>query len=361
VTPLRVLQVDSARTWRGGQNQVLLTTRGLQARGHEVTLACANGGVLAERAAAAGLETHPLRFHGDASPFAVMGLLALMQRQRPQIVHAHDPHALSAALAASWLWQRPPVVASRRVDFRLKGVVSRAKYGRARRVIAVSRAIAGVLADDGLDTARVRVVHEGVVDRPPLPGGREALAGLGIPAGAPVIGNIAALVDHKDQATLVAAMALVARDRPDARLVIVGDGEKRAALTAQVQALDLAGQCVMAGFRTDLDALLPAFDVFCLSSRMEGLGTSVLDAMCFSRPIVVTAAGGLPESVEEGVSGRVVPIQDPRALADALLDVLRDPARARAMGAAARARFLQEFTADRMIDATLQVYTEVMG
>jgi glycosyltransferase involved in cell wall biosynthesis len=107
-----------------------------------------------------------------------------------------------------------------------------------------------------------------------------------------------------------------------------------------------------------VDALIPAFDVFCLSSHMEGLGTSLLDAMCYGRAVVGTAAGGIPEAVEDGVTGRVVPAQQPEALAAALTEVLLDPARRDAMGQAGRARFLARFTADRMVDATLGVYAE---
>jgi glycosyltransferase involved in cell wall biosynthesis len=108
-----------------------------------------------------------------------------------------------------------------------------------------------------------------------------------------------------------------------------------------------------------MDRLIPAFTVFCLSSHMEGLGTSLLDAMCFSRPIVATAAGGIPEAVEDGLTGRVVPVKAPEALASALVEVLSDPCRQRAMGEAGRRRFEERFTADRMVEETLKVYAEI--
>jgi len=146
---------------------------------------------------------------------------------------------------------------------------------------------------------------------------------------------------------------------PAAVFLIVGTGKLETELRARAQAAGLAARVVFAGFRTDLDALLPAFAVFCLSSRMEGLGTSVLDAMCHGRAVVATAAGGIPEAVEDGVTGRVVPPRDPDALAAALVEVLGDPQRRDAMGAAGRRRFLERFTADRMVEETLAVYGEV--
>lgn len=347
--------MDTAAGWRGGQNQVLLSARGMAARGHQVTLACRAGGVLEGRARAAGVDVHAFPFRGDFSPAATLGLRRLAQGTRPDVVHAHDPHALAAALSIP-----APRVASRRVDFAVKGFASRWKYARCKRVIAVSQAVAEVLCRDGVAPGRVRVVYEGVPDRMPQAGGRAVLASLGVPATALVVGNVAALTDHKDHRTLLsAAAAVVVADAPDVRFVIVGAGERKAELVAQAAALGLGDRVIFAGFREDLDRLIPAFDVFCLSSKMEGLGTSLLDAMCFARPVVATAAGGIPEVVEDGNTGRVVPVQDPAALAAALVSVLADPWVRGRMGAAGRRRFESRFSADRMVDSTLAIYGDL--
>lgn len=350
---MKVLHVDSAASWRGGQNQVLLTARGMAERGHEVGIACRRGGALEERARAKGLAVHALPFRGDFSPFAALGLRRVLRRFRPDAVMLHDPHALSAGVLAGRCGARR--VAVRRVDFALRGALSRRKYGACDAVVAVSRAIAAVLERDGLAAERIRLVYEGVPPRPPEPGGAEALRALGVPRAAEVVGNVAALTGHKDHATLLQAAALLAPRRPGARFVIVGDGERRAALEAQARSLGVADRVLFAGFRDDVDRLLPVFDVFCLSSHLEGLGTSLLDAMCFARPVVATAAGGIPEAVVDGKTGRLVPVRDALALADALADVLADPERREAMGRAGRERFLERFTADRMVDETLRV------
>jgi glycosyltransferase involved in cell wall biosynthesis len=353
---VRIVHVDSARGWRGGQNQVLLTARGMERRGHEVIVACRARSALRDRARAAGLDVQEIAFGGDFVPGPVFALRSLVRRFRADVVHVHDPHAAAAAL---WLGSPPTrLIASRRVDFGLRGPLSRWKYARCRRVIAVSQAVARVLERDGLPAARVRVVYEGVPDRAPARGGEDALRALGVPAGVPVVGNVAALTAHKDHATLLAAAARVLARIPEARFVIVGQGELEGPLRAQARALGVEGRVLFAGFRADVDGLLPAFDVFCLSSHMEGLGTSLLDAMCYGRAVVGTAAGGIPEAVEDGVTGRVVPPRQPEALAAALTEVLVDRARREAMGKAGRARFLARFTADRMVDETLAVYAE---
>jgi glycosyltransferase involved in cell wall biosynthesis len=356
---LRVLHVDTAATWRGGQNQVLLTARGMAERGHEVLVVCRAGGDLESRARAAGLGVRALPFRGDLWPPAITALARVFRRERPRVLQLHDPHAVSAALVASRLGRKAPLVATRRVDFALRGPFSRRKYAACDRVIVASRAIAAVVERGGVPPERLRLVYEGVPDRTPAPGGREALAALGVPADAPVIGNVAALTGHKDHATLLEAMALLRPRAPGAHLVIAGEGERRPALEALVRAHSLEDRVVFVGFRHDLDRLLPAFSVFCLSSHLEGLGTSLLDAMAFGRPVVATAAGGIPEAVEDGLTGRVVPSRDPAALAAALVEVLSDETRRQAMGEAGRRRFLERFTAERMVEETLRVLEEV--
>jgi glycosyltransferase involved in cell wall biosynthesis len=353
--------VDTARSWRGGQNQVLLTALRMTELGHDVALACRAGGELLARARTAGLSAHAARFQGDLGPFGILSLVRALGETRPDVLQLHDPHAVSAGLVARRIsGSRARLVATRRVDFRLRALPSRLKYRACDRVIAVSRAIAGQLRRDGIPEARVRLVYEGVPDRAPVDGGREALAALGVPAGSRVVGNVAALTDHKDHATLIESAALLRERFPGVSFVIAGEGELRAVLEARARALGLGGRLVFAGFRTDLDRLLPSFDVFCLSSHMEGLGTSLLDAMAFGRPVVATRAGGIPEAVEDGRTGLLVPPRDPRALADALGSLLQDEDRARRMGEAGRQRFLARFSAGHMVEETLKVYEEVL-
>ncbi|HUL77254.1 MAG TPA: glycosyltransferase, partial [Vicinamibacteria bacterium] len=310
-------------------------------------------------ARAAGAAVRPLPFRGDLWPPAILALARLLRRERPGALLLHDPHAVSAGLVAARLSAPVPLVAVRRVDFPLRGPFSRAKYAACDRVIVVSRAIGSVVERSGVSRGRLRLVYEGVPDRTPAEGGREALLALGVPLGVPVVGNVAALTGHKDHATLIEAVARLRPRFPEARLVIVGEGELRPALEAQVRDRGLGDRIVFAGFRRDLDRLLPAFSAFCLSSRMEGLGTSLLDAMAFGLPVVATAAGGIPEAVEDGVTGRVAPPGDPGALADALADVLGHEERRRAYGAAGRRRFLERFTADHMVEETIRVLEEV--
>jgi hypothetical protein len=161
--------VDTAGGWRGGQSQVLLTAQGMATVGHDVVLACRAGGELESRARAAGLRVRPVPFRGDLWPPAVAALASVLRAEKPAVAHLHDPHAVSAGLIARRLAGRVPVVATRRVDFRLKSSLSRAKYRSCERVIAVSTAIRDVLLKARLPAETIRLVHEGVRDAVALP------------------------------------------------------------------------------------------------------------------------------------------------------------------------------------------------
>ena len=354
---MRILHVDTATEWRGGQNQIVLTAGGQKSRGHDVLVFANRDGELARRAEAMSLPVLRAAVgRGDLSWRTIGALRHAARDFGPDVIHVHESHGLwGSVLAARDQAHRPRLVASRRVDFPLR-FLSRLKYARMDRVLAVSRAVREILIAGRLDPIRVVLVPEGVRDRPADPGGSEILRNLGVPAGAPVVGNVAQLVDHKDHATLLRAGAHVLKARPGTHFVICGDGPLRSELEKLTHDLSIQDRVVFAGFRSDLDSLIPSFDVFCLSSHLEGLGTSVIDAMCFARPVVATTAGGIPDSVSDRETGRLVPPRHHEALALALLEVLDDSALARKMGEAGRRRFLASMTDDAMVEKTLAAY-----
>lgn len=359
------LHIDTARTWRGGQNQVLLTVMGLRALGERAMLIAHPDGELRRRAHE-GLDLVPLAPSTEVDLACAWKLSRVLKQASPEIVHAHDPHAVamaSLALSIAAPSPAPHVVASRRVDFHLKAnSFSRWKYRQVDAFIASSEAIRQMLIHDGIEPERVVTVHEGVdVDRIARLPVTSIHAELWLPAHAPVVGNIAALVPHKGQRHLVDAAALVLKEVPDARFVILGEGELRGALEKQVHDLHLEKHVFLPGFRPDALNLLKSFDLFVMSSVTEGLGTSLLDAMAASRPIVATRTGGIPEAVDDGVTGVLVAPKDHRAMASEIVRMLRDPALRQRMGAAGLARVRDRFSVERMVRATLDVYQRTAG
>lgn len=361
------LHVDTARTWRGGQNQVLLTVNGLRAIGERAALVAHPDGELRRRAAE-GLDLVPIAPRTEMDLTAAWRFARVIKRLAPDVIHAHDPHgvamaSLALSLGASASHGRAPaLVASRRVDFHMKGnSFSRWKYRQVDCFIAASEAIRQMLLADGVPAERTVTVHEGIdVDHvlaaPPV----NVHEAFWLPHQAPVVGNVAALVPHKGQRYLVDAAHLVVREIPDARFIILGEGELREHLEKQVHEHHLEKHVLLPGFRTDVLGCIKGFDLFVMSSVTEGLGTSLLDAMACSRPIVATRAGGIPEIVEDGVNGVLVAPRDAPSLAAAIVRTLKDEGLRRRMGEAGFARVRERFTVEQMVSRTADTYRWVV-
>jgi glycosyltransferase involved in cell wall biosynthesis len=355
-----VLHVDTERGWRGGERQALWLARELARRGHSSVVAARGGEPLAVRAREAGLVTV------DCSPTSELDVLAAWRLRRAirdhaiDIVHAHTAHAVAVAAVAT-LRSSVPLVVARRVDFRLRdNAGTRWKYGRAAVIVAISRAVARVLEQSGVPLAHIRVVpdgvdmHRAVVAAPP-----ETLAALGVAVGAPLVVQVAQLVGHKDPLNFVRAMARARERVPTVQGLLVGDGPLRGDVEREIAAYDLAGVVHLAGYRTDADALLAAADVACLSSKEEGMGSVLLDALAFGRPVAATRAGGIPEVIIHEVNGLLAPTSDPGALGDAIGTLLADDALRARLAANARTR-AAEFSVERMTDRTIEVYESIM-
>jgi L-malate glycosyltransferase len=358
------LHIDTARTWRGGQNQVLVTVLGLRALGHRTLLVAHPDGALRQRAQE-GLDLITLAPKTEMDLSAAWRLSRLIKRLTPDVIHAHDPHGVAmAALALSMSTQpsKPPLVASRRVDFHLRNsAMSRWKYRQVDCFICASEAIRVMLVGDGIPDERTVTVHEGIdlgrVDAAPPANLHEELF---LPHGAPIVGNVAALVPHKGHRHFIEAAALVIRQVPDARFVIAGEGELRPSLERQIKDHHLEKHVLLAGFRPDILSLHKAFDIFVMSSITEGLGTSLLDAMAAAKPIVATSTGGIPEVVVNDVTGSLVPPRDHDAMAAAIVRLLKNGALRKKMGDAGLTRAREYFSAERMTRETARVYTGIV-
>ena len=313
------------------------------------------------RRASEGIDLVPLAPINEVDLAAAWQLSRIIRKWQPAIVHAHDPHAVSMAslgLSFGAPVPRPKIVASRRVDFHLQGnTFSQWKYRQVDGFIAASGAIRDILVHDGVPAGRVVVVHDGIdVDKIAHRQAADLHAEYWLPHGVPVIVNVGALVAHKGQKFLIDAMPLVLRDVPDARLVVFGEGDLRATLERQVKHLSLEKHVLLPGFREDVLSLMKSADLFVMSSITEGLGSAVLDAMAMALAVVGTRAGGIPEAVVPGETGELVDPGDPKALAAAMVKLLKDQALRRAYGEAGRQRVARQFDVEHLVEGTLAAY-----
>ena len=316
------------------------------------------------RRASEGPDLVPLAPVNEIDLATAWKLSKIIRQWRPEIVHAHDPHAVSmASLAMSFGAPdpRPKTIASRRVDFHLQShAFSQWKYRQVDGFIAASHAIKQILVSDGIPAGRIEVVHDGIdvekiQHRPVI----DVHAEYWLPHGVPVIVNVGALVGHKGQKYLIEAMPLVLREVPDAHLIIFGEGDLRAPLEKQIKQLSLAKRVLLPGFREDVMSLMKSADLFVMSSVTEGLGSAVLDAMAMGHAVVGTRAGGIPEAVIPEETGLLVEPADPKALASAIVRLLKDADLRKHFGQAGRERVTENFGVDRLVDGTLEAYRRI--
>jgi glycosyltransferase involved in cell wall biosynthesis len=229
-------------------------------------------------------------------------------------------------------------------------------------VVCVSAAQAARVRRAGVPERRIQVIRNAVnlPGRPDAGGRARALAFFQVPPAA-VVGAAGRFSPEKGFDVLVEAAARVLRDRPDVGFLLCGDGPLRPALEAQIARHGLEGRVVLAGFRTDLDGLLPGWDLAVLASHTEGLPVFVLEALAAGVPVVATAVGGTPEVVDDGISGFLVPPADPAALAARIADALADDGRRRAMGRCGRRRVGDEFSFAAQAGAYGELFERLAG
>ncbi len=357
---MRVLHVEGGRNFYGGAHQILLLMEGLKARGIENVLACRIGSDLAKVAAPLA-EVHAIRMEGDLDVGLIRRLYQVIRLSQPDILHLHSRIGADVMGGIAGRLAGIPVIHSRRQDNPESRIAVALKYRLHDRVVAISEAIGRVLRSEGLPAEKLRCVLDAVeitprVDEPDRAWFRKALS---IPDGAPVLGVIAQLIHRKGHAVLLEAMPQIIEQHPDVRVFFFGKGPLDEALSASICAQGLEQNVILAGFRNDLDRILPCLDVVVHPALREGMGVSLLQASLAQVPIVATAVGGIPEAVQEGVTGLLVPPQDPVSLAAAILQLLADPALRLQFGRDGRAWVEHGFSADRMVDGNLAVYREL--
>jgi len=354
--------VSTQQAWHGGESQALLLAQGLRERGHEVAAIASRGGAFAVRMAREGFPVAAFSGRGR-TPFAVWQVRRRLLEWWPDLLLYNDAHALTAAGTASLGLSIPARVAVRRVDFPIHHLTRYRHY--CDRVICVSRAVAKVCRQSGLEQERLALVHDGVSPERIRSGERRrGRSALGLAEGQPLLLTVAKLTDHKGHRFLLGAMPEIVAAHPKVVLALAGDGELAEPLAAQAKQLGVAENVRFLGFRNDVPDLMMAADLFVLPSHLEGLCTSVIDAMLACRPIVATSAGGIPDLLgydpaAEGPVAKLVPPRQPAALAAAILDVLWHPQRAAALARFAARRAERYFTAAHMVDGTLNVYRQI--
>jgi glycosyltransferase involved in cell wall biosynthesis len=362
MTQWRILHTESSLGWGGQETRVLAELEWMRARGHWVALAAHPESAIAWRARDAGILFYPLRTHKALLPFEVPRLAAWLIRNRVQVVNTHSSNDAWLAGLAARLSLRPLVIRSRHieVDYPHRFWSGLAFRFLPHHVITTSRRIADrLVAELKIHPARVTCIATGVDlarFNPQIEGTLHKE--LGIAPNVPLVGMISVLRSWKGHATFLDAAALLLRDstRP-VRFVIAGDGPGRDELAAKIAQEPWKNRVTLLGHRADVPNILASLNVLVLPSHAhEGIPQIILQAQAMSRAVVATTIGGIPEVVEDGATGLLVPPRDPEALAQNIASLLDDPSLAARLGQTARAAIEKNHSLDAMGETLLALY-----
>jgi len=349
----------------GGEVSLLGLLSLLDASRFVPAVVCPAEGELAEEIRKLGIEVSiipmpRLKWINPVSFFRTLSvLLKLIRGREISLVHANGSRCAVYGGIACRLTKIPMIWHVRILES--DGLLDRLLAGLASVIIVNSNAVKDRfkwLKDrnkletvyNGIDLNKFRV-H---------PGSAGIRRELGVAAGAPLVGTVGRLDWYKAHQHFIQAAKLVKEAMPGARFLIAGEGAERAKLEAQVKELGLEEDVIFAGQRRDIPDILAGLDVFALSSVSEGFGRGIVEAMACGKPVVATMVGGIPEVVEDGLTGKLVPAGDPAALAGAITGFLKDKELAAAMGAAGRKR-AERFSIGRNVEKTQDIYESALS
>ena len=359
---MRILHIEAGRHLYGGAAQVRYLIDGLGTEGVDNVLVCATGSALAAEPPAARVV--PVAMHGELDLAMLPRLVRRIRAQHPDLVHVHSRRGadlyggLAAAIAGV------PAVLTRRVDAAEPKGFARLKYRPYAAVVALSRAIETQLAAAGVDDTRLTRIPSAVDTRlyRPDPSARErVLAEFGLRSDALVVAVVAQLIERKGHLRLFAVLRDLARAEPRMRVLCFGRGPLAKRLARAIDDHGLGEIVTLAGFRSDLPQLLPGFDLVVHPAEREGLGLALLEAAAAGVAVVACTAGGVPDVVEHGVTGVLVPVGDAVALRAAVGRLLAAPDERARLGAAARAQAQRRFGVAGMVAAHLSLYERVLA
>lgn len=357
---MSLFHIDAGKGWRGGQRQSLYLAGELEKRGYPVFFVVQPRSPLHKKAAEIGVPLLPLRIRNELDLFSVFRLALAMRRRNCRLAHFHDAHSVSVGSAAASLAKVPLRIISRRVDFPLKkNVLSRRKYTKnIDAVVAISEGVKEVLEEGGLSPGRIEVIPSGI-DFSPFEkpsSSRDLRQEFSFGPEDYLVGMVAHLADHKGHKYLIRASKILKEQAPKIKIIIVGEGPLRMELDKEARDSKVEDIIFFLGFREDIPRILYSLDLFVLSSYLEGLGSSILDAMACGLPVVATRTGGIPEVVVHRKTGLLVSPRNPQALAKAILKLYNDRELASRLGKRGYEMVRQKFSVQSMADKMIRLY-----
>ncbi len=361
---MKILMVSTPLAWRGGEQQAAYLALALQQAGDEVVMLCPRDAALASKMEAARIRVLSFSRRGVLDTGLARKISSICKNEKFDLIHTHDSHAHSAAVMSVSFFGNPlPIVVSRRVDFPVSGTpFSKWKYNHpaVKKIICVSEMIRKITEPAIRDKSRLAVVHSGInVQAYAFSPEENALRKeLAIPPGDKIIGNFSALADHKDYPLFIQTARALLEEHKSYHFVIAGKGPEEARIRQLIAERPAGRNIHLLGFRTDIPVLMKSLDLFLITSKTEGLGTIVLEAFAAGIPVVATRAGGIPELVEDGITGLLADTGDVEGLKKAVLRIFEDPGLQRRLVDNAGLK-VKAFSYESTAAKTREIYREV--
>lgn len=345
---MKILEINTEKTWRGGERQTFFALKGFKLLGEEVELLARKDFPLYTKSTEEGIRSHSVKSHLAVIPFLIF------RGHQYDIIHLQTASLLTFAVLTK-PFHRSKVVYTRRLDFVPKGSLTRWKYKQADLIVSITTPIKNILSKFGVEK---QVVIPECIEAKELDDTRaqNLLKELGL-EGKKIIGTTAALVQHKDPQTLVRTIEVLSKLRNDFVLLHFGEGILRPEIERMIAERRLGNCYQLMGFHQNVEDFFRIFDVFVMSSEEEGLGSSVLDAFVYRVPVVSTNAGGLAEILDG--RGTLVNVKDHQALAKQLHDVLQHPEKTTATVEAAYLYAKETLTVRHVHELYLKAFEEL--
>lgn len=364
-TPPRILHVSSSRSWRGSEQQVSYLLDELKSQEWTSLALCRSRSALRRYCKRHRIESTSFKRRGIWNFLLARDIVNLCRKRPFDLIHVHDSRAHAAALLARWMGVRLPIVVSRlSVAPERAGWLTRLRLNHPanKALVCVSEAVRNSLEPLVRQKERLRVIPGGIEPATfevEVPHGRLRREYF-IPDDHFLVGNVAALVQHKDYFTFLKAAKILLKHNPKTFFLAIGDGPLRAELENAAEKMELKDHFRITGSRNDLPEVLPQLDVLMSSSLTEGAAATVLNAFAAGIPVAATAAGSVPEMIAQEESGMLSPVGDAGQLAQNVIKILEDSnlrTRLIAGGKKKLERYHRKITAKKM----MALYLELTG
>ncbi len=361
----KILHIDTDTQWRGGQQQAFYLYEGLTGMGYNSSFVCQPDSLLAKKILASGLDFIPMRIRGELDFIAGKKIAGICGKYGYNIVHLHDAHAMSTGIWASFFNRKLKLIGVRRVNYHIKkNFFSRYKYQSKRmtKIVAISQEIKRILTEDKIDPKKISLIKSGIDIKKygNIKKSAFLIKKYNLPENAFVIGTVASLTADKDYPSLLqAAKKIICKHKNIYFFAVGGDGPEKDKIFKIRKELGLGERFIFTGFRTDVGNYLKNFDIFVLSSKTEGLGTSVMDAMAAGLPCVCCKSGGIPELIDDRIDGLLVEKQNPGLLAETILDLYDDEEYRKEIAFKALKKS-PEFSIKKTIEKNIELYEKII-